>query len=204
MYYFRSMPRPKIKPKEFVPTDRASWRDWLARNHRQQDAIKLVLFKKDSGKFNLSISDAIDEALCFGWIDSTPGKRDDLSFTIHMAPRNPKSNWSAVNKRKVERLIANNLMTPSGMEMIVWAKETGTWNALDAVEEGVLPDDLRTQLLETPMAMAHWEAFPRSAKRGILEWILAAKKPETRMKRVLETAEKAARNKKANFPEKKS
>jgi len=142
--------------------------------------------------------EAVDEALCFGWIDSKINKRDDESFYQFFARRNPKSKWSRVNKNKVERLQAEGRMAPEGLAMVELARQNGTWNALDEVENLTIPPDLQQALDALPNAAAHFDAFPRSVKRGILEWILNAKKDETRQKRILETATLAAQNIRAN------
>ena len=190
---------PKNIP-EFVAKSRAEWRKWLVKNHLDAKNIYLVVFKKSSPSYALTVDEAIDEALCFGWIDSTPGKRDEESFYLLFAHRNPKSKWSAVNKRKIEKLMKAGLMQAEGMRMVNLAKETGTWTALDDVEKGVIPDDLAKAFYTNKAAIEYWEKFPPSVKRGILEWISDAKKPETRKKRIDETVACAALNIRANYP----
>jgi uncharacterized protein YdeI (YjbR/CyaY-like superfamily) len=144
--------------------------------------------------------EAVDEALCFGWIDSLPNKRDENSYYQFFSKRNPKSNWSKVNKEKVAKLIAQGLMQPAGEVMIALAKQNGRWTALDEIEDIILPDDLRALFEQNKTALAHWEQFSRSSKRGILEWILNAKKLETRQKRISATVALAEKNIKANHP----
>jgi uncharacterized protein YdeI (YjbR/CyaY-like superfamily) len=178
------------------PASRDEWRAWLAAHHTQSTSVWLVLPKKGSGLPGVAYPDEVDEALCFGWVDSLPRKLDEKRSLILMSPRKPKSNWSAVNKAKVVRLIEAGLMTPAGLAAIEAAKANGAWNALDGVEALEVPGDLAEAL--TPQARAHWDAFPRSAKRGILEWILNARTPATRSKRVADTADKAALNERAN------
>jgi uncharacterized protein YdeI (YjbR/CyaY-like superfamily) len=180
------------------PASRAEWRAWLAANHGQKESIWLVLPKKGSGIEGVVLSDAVDEALCFGWIDSLPRALDDQRSMLLVSPRKAKSNWSAVNKSKIERLEAAGLIAPPGQMMIDLAKANGTWDALNTVEALETPNDLAAALADFENAAANWQAFPRSAKRGILEWILNAKAPETRAKRIAETAEKAGRNERAN------
>ena len=116
----------------------------------------------------------------------------------YFSKRNPKSNWSRVNKEKIERLLEANKMMPVGLEMVAHAKASGTWTALDDVENLILPAAMQAQMEAAPEAFKHWEAFPRSVKRGILEWIYSAKTEPTRLKRIRETIEKAARNERAN------
>lgn len=160
------------------------WRDWLAQNHSTEKSIWLIIYKKDSGTLSVTYDEAVDEALCFGWIDSKPNKRDDNSFYQFFAKRNPKSNWSRVNKEKIKRLLAANKIATAGLAMIEIAKQNGTWTALDDVENLIIPKDLQTEFDKYSKAADNFEAFPRSVKRGILEWILNAKKTETRQKRI--------------------
>jgi uncharacterized protein YdeI (YjbR/CyaY-like superfamily) len=182
----------------FHAKSRAEWRIWLENNHQSERSVWLIIYKKASNIPSVYYPEAVDEALCFGWIDSTPKKRDDLSYYQFFAKRNPKSNWSKVNKLKVEKLIAENLMTAAGSIAIEIAKQTGTWTALDEVENITIPNDLQMALDNNPTALTYWDSFSRSAKRGILEWILNAKKPETRQKRIDETVRLASENIKAN------
>ena len=142
--------------------------------------------------------EAVDEALCFGWVDSKPNKRDDESYYQFFSRCNPKSNWSRVNKNKVAKLIAENRMAPAGLKMVKTAQRSGTWTALDEVENLVIPPDLQKAFDENRAAFDHWNAFPPSARRGILEWIFNAKKLETRQKRIDETVSMAAQGLRAN------
>jgi uncharacterized protein YdeI (YjbR/CyaY-like superfamily) len=177
---------------------RSAWRDWLIQNHATEQNVWLILYHKKSETSSVYYDEAVDEALCFGWIDSKKNKRDEESAFQFFSKRTPKSNWSRVNKAKVERLIANNLMMPAGLAMIEWAKKTGTWTALDDVENLTVPDDLQARLAARPLAHQYFSAFPRSAKRAILEWILTAKQAETRLKRIEETVNLAEKNERAN------
>jgi len=174
------------------------WRNWLSENHDKETSVWLIIYKKHSSKPSITYSEAVDKALCFGWIDSKPNKRDDESYYQFFAKRNPKSNWSRVNKEKVARLIEENRMAKAGLQMIELAKESGTWTALDAVENLEIPEDMQALFDQKPEAFKNWENFPRSVKRGILEWIFTAKRPATREKRVRETVELAEKNIRAN------
>lgn len=180
------------------PASRAEWRQWLAQNHRTQGSVWLILAKKDAGIPTLTVEEASEDALCFGWVDSKINKLDAQRYKLLISPRNPKSNWSAVNKARIEKLADQGLMTEAGWEMVQLAKETGTWTALDEVENLVIPPDLGAALQSYPSAESYFLQFPKSAKRGILEWILNAKSPETRAKRIAETARLAADNIRAN------
>lgn len=185
--------RPAERERVYVP-DRASWRRWLAKHHKTSPGVWLVFDKTASNANRLTWSDAVDEALCFGWIDSKTNKLDERQYLQMFSPRNAKSGWSAINKAKVERLIASKKMRPAGMRMIELAKERGTWTALDAYDAAVEPADFQKALAGNKAARKYWEAFPLSARKGILHWIATAKRPETRAKRIEETVRLAAEN----------
>jgi uncharacterized protein YdeI (YjbR/CyaY-like superfamily) len=176
----------------------AEWRVWLSANHGTQESVWLVAFKKGSGLATFTLDEAVEEALCWGWIDSLPRKLDEQRSMLLFSPRKPNSLWSAVNKRRVERLTVEGRMQPPGLAKVEAAKASGTWFALDGVEALEIPPDLADAFAAHPGAQALFEAFPRSAKRGILEWILQARTPATRARRVRETAEKAAQGERAN------
>ena len=184
--------------KTFYAKSQKKWRKWLEKNHQSEKSVWLIIYKKESETPSIYYPEAVDEALCFGWIDSKPNKRDENSYYQFFAKRNPKSNWSKVNKEKVTRLIEQGLMHISGLRMIEIAKQNGTWTALDEVENITIPDDLKAVFSKSITALHNWEKFPRSSKRGILEWIMNAKKNETRQKRIEETVKLAADNIKAN------
>lgn len=180
-----------------APT-RTDWRQWLADHHATEKSVWLKIYKKTSSTPSVTYSESVDEALCFGWIDSSARKGDDQYYLQLFAKRNPRSNWSRVNKDKVERLTAAGLIADAGQAMIDLAKRTGTWTALDNVENLISPPDLQEQLDANPVAKGHFDAFPRSAKRGMLEWLLNAKTPATRAKRIVEIVTRAERNERAN------
>lgn len=178
--------------------DASQWRSWLEEHHVIEKSLFLIIYHKESGVPSVYYPEAVDEALCFGWVDSTPKKRDEKSYYVLFARRNPKSLWSAVNKAKVERLLAEGRMAAAGLQMVALAKETGTWTALDGVSALELPEDLVQAFANEPQARLYFEAFPPSARRGILEWIFTAKRPETRAQRIAETVRLAAQNERAN------
>lgn len=184
--------------KTFHAKTRKAWRAWLAKHHQTEKSVWLIIYKKESKIPSVYYPEAVDEALCFGWIDSKPNKRDGDSYYQFFTKRNPKSNWSKVNKAKVANLIKEGLMQPAGLELIENAKQNGTWDALEEVDKLTLPNDLLERFATNKMARQNWEQFPRSSRRGILEWIMNAKKPETRQKRIEETVALAAKNIKAN------
>ncbi|MBE98641.1 YdeI/OmpD-associated family protein [Flavobacterium coralii] len=188
----------KDSVKIFYAPTREAWRKWLETNHEKEKSVWLKIYKKESGTPSIYYPEAVDEALCFGWIDSKGNKNDENSYYQSFAKRNPKSNWSRINKEKIEKLSAEGRMAEAGHKMVEIAKENGTWNALDDVENLIVPTDMQVLLEKNKTALKNWESFPRSVKRGILEWILNAKKPETRQKRIEETISMAAENKRAN------
>jgi uncharacterized protein YdeI (YjbR/CyaY-like superfamily) len=177
--------------------DRATWRAWLEANHATVDGAWLVSWRKGTGKPAIPYEEAVEEALCFGWIDSTGGVIDEERARQWYAPRRRGSGWAATNKARIERLIAAGLMTPAGLAVIEAAKADGSWTLLDAVERLEVPPDLSAAFDANPPARANWDAFPRSARRAILEWIAHAKRLETRQKRIDVTATRAARNERA-------
>jgi uncharacterized protein YdeI (YjbR/CyaY-like superfamily) len=186
-------------PANHVAADsRAAWRRWLKQHHKRAEGVWLVTWKKASGGPHLSYDDAVEEALAWGWVDSKPGKLDALRTMLWMAPRKGKTGWSRPNQQRVARLLAAGLMQPAGLAKVHAAQADGTWSKLDAVEDGVVPEDLVQALAAHPPASDYFMAFPRSVKRGILEWIEQAKRPETRAQRVLNTATLAQRNERAN------
>ena len=180
--------------------DRATWRAWLEANHATATSAWLVTYRPGSGRPILDYADAVEEALCFGWVDSRGGALDAERTKLYFAPRNPRSAWAKSNKERVERLIAEGRMAPAGLAAIEVAKANGTWTILDAVERLEVPDDLAAALADRPPAREEWDAFPRSARRGILEWIAIARRPETRAARILEAATLAQRGERALAP----
>ena len=182
------------------PATLADWHAWLAANHTRAEGVWLITYKKAAGKPTLSYEESVEEALCFGWIDSIARKLDEERSMLYFAPRKADSGWSRPNKTRIERLMADGRMAPAGLAKIEAAKADGSWTLLDAVENLEVPDDLAAEFARYPDARANFDAFPRSARRGILEWIVQAKRPETRAKRVAETARLAQANVRANQP----
>ncbi len=180
------------------PLDRASWRAWLEENHATSPGVWLIAFKKETGRPRVEYEEAVEEALCFGWIDSVPGKMDDGKFKQLFTPRKPRSNWAGTNKARVEKLTAAGLMRPAGQRMVDLAKQTGTWDALNEVEQQIEPPDLLAAFDAFEKAKQNWSAFSPSSRRAILDWIRQAKTAETRQKRINETATLAEQNVKAN------
>jgi uncharacterized protein YdeI (YjbR/CyaY-like superfamily) len=180
------------------PLTRAEWRAWLEQNHTRAEGVWLITWKKATGQPRVEYDEAVEEALCFGWVDSKPNKLDDARSMLYFAPRKAGTGWSRPNKERVERMLQAGLMAPAGLAKVEAAKQDGSWAALDAIERLEEPPDLASALDANRAARAYWDAFPRSVKRGILEWISTAKRPETRATRIAETVRLAAENKRAN------
>jgi uncharacterized protein YdeI (YjbR/CyaY-like superfamily) len=176
------------------PKDRAAWRRWLSRHHGRDRGVWLLVHKKGSRSDGLTYEDAVLEALCFGWIDSTANRFDEDRFKQWFSPRKPKSVWSAINKERVAGLNDAGLMRPPGLDAIEAAKANGSWAALDRSDALVMPVDLAEALAAQLDAERHFEAFPPSTKKQVYFWIENAKRPETRAKRVAETVARAAEN----------
>ena len=185
------------------PPDRGAWRAWLAANHTRPDGVWVVMDRRGTNPTQVDYEASVEEALCFGWIDSKVVKLDAERTLQWFSPRRPRGTWARTNKVRVERLTAAGLMTPAGLAVIEDAKRNGTWTLLDDVEELVVPEDLAAAFAAAPTARANWDAFSRSARRAILVWIAQAVRPETRAARVAETARRAAVNEKANEPRSK-
>ena len=182
----------------FHPKTQAELRAWLAANYTRTQGIWLIYDKKSAGKTRIDYTHIVDELLCFGWIDSTPKKLDAERAMLWISPRKAKSGWSRVNKDKIDRLLAENLIHNQGLAVIAQAKLDGSWSLLDQIETLAIPDDFRQEMAKYPHALAHFEEFPKSVRRSILLWIDTAKRPETRAKRLVEAAAQAANNIRAN------
>jgi uncharacterized protein YdeI (YjbR/CyaY-like superfamily) len=175
------------------PETRARWRAWLAEHHGSSRGVWLVMWRRQSGRTGVGYEDAIQEALCFGWVDGKAASLDDDRTLLWFSPRKRGSGWARSNKLRVERLLREGLMAEAGLARIEEAKRDGSWTMLDEVEDLVVPDDLAAAFAANPGAREHWDGFPRSARKAGLLWIVQAKRPETRARRVAETARRAAR-----------
>lgn len=189
-------------PRDSVhPADRAEWRRWLQQHHSTSPGVWLLTWRKASGKQTLGYEDAVEEALCFGWIDAKVRSLDDRRTMQWFTARKRGSGWARSNKERVARLAAQGLMAPAGLAAIETAKADGSWSLFDDVEAEVVPDDLAAALDDRPPARQNFDAFPASARKAVLFWLVTAKRPETREKRVREAAEKAQRGERANQPQ---
>ncbi|MBD2449444.1 YdeI/OmpD-associated family protein [Nostoc sp. FACHB-152] len=176
-------------------SDRQAWREWLVKNHLTSPGVWLIYYKVKSGIPSVRYSEAVKEALCFGWIDSKVKSLDENLYQQIFTPRKPKSVWSKLNKQYIEELIAAGLMTEFGLAKIAEAKKNGSWNSLDAIEALTIPRDLQQALEANSPANVNFAAFSNSLKKNILSWIESAKRPETRLKRIEQTIASTAQNK---------
>lgn len=175
-----------------TPNSSQEWRDWLAANHQHQEFIWVVFYKVSSDIPSLTWSEAVDEALCFGWIDSTKRPIDKEKYKQYFSKRKPKSNWSKINKDKIEQLTAEGRMSEAGLQSVAVAKQNGSWTILDEIEALVVPQDLEAALNTKPAAKEYFEGLSKSVKKMCLYWVMSAKRPETRQKRISEIVENAA------------
>ena len=175
----------------FCPTSQREWRQWLMRNHSSKQSVWLVLYKKESGKPTIGWSQAVDEALCFGWVDSKRKPIDGEKFIQFFSRRKSKGTWSKINKEKVLRLIEGGLMAKAGHECIEAAKQNGSWKILDDVEELKIPNDLKKAFKTKKGSMDFFSGLSKSVRKAILQWLILARREETRQKRINEIAELA-------------
>jgi uncharacterized protein YdeI (YjbR/CyaY-like superfamily) len=182
------------------PFDRAAWRRWLIDNQGSSKGVYLVSWRRRTGRASVSYEEAVEEALCVGWIDSTGRNIDEERSIQWFSPRRAKSGWARSNKERVARLMAAGLMLPAGLAAIEEAKRTGMWTLLDDVEDLVVPDDLAAALAGRPRGRANWDAFPPSARRTMLGWVVQARRPETRADRIARIADGASRGERAYPP----
>ncbi len=174
-------------------TTAAQWRAWLRANHARPDGVWLVSWKTRTGKPAIPYEEAICEALCFGWVDSTYRSLDEERGMLWWSPRRKGSLWAGSNKERVARLQAAGRMTDAGRAAIEAAKADGSWAILDSVEALVVPEDLAAVFAGQPGTLERWEALAPTARRAYLLWIATAKRPQTRARRVAETADRVAR-----------
>lgn len=185
----------------FYAPDRPTWRSWLQAHHRTEAGVWVVRYRQEVAVPCPIYEEIVEEALCFGWVDSHVRKLDDERSKLLVSPRNPRSGWSRPNQQRVERLWAAGLMAEAGLAVVRLAQESGAWSALDAAEDVLVPDDLAAAFAPAPEALANFEAFTRGSRKIILAWIYTAKRPETRAARVAQTVALAGRGLRAYHPQ---
>ncbi len=187
---------PKKEIETFYPTNRKEWRLWLKNNHSSSTSVWVIFYKKGTQLPTITWSEAVDEALCFGWIDSIKKSIDNEKYRQFFSLRKPQSTWSKINKEKVDYLIKQELMTPAGINSIEIAKKNGSWTILDNVEKLIIPKDLEKEFGSKKNSKEYFLGLSKSKRKEILAWIVLAKQAETRKKRVKEIAELASKNQK--------
>ncbi len=179
----------------YCPKSQKDWRKWLEKNHQSKQSVWLVYFRVSTKVPSLTWSEAVDEALCFGWIDSTKKTIDKERYMQYFTRRKPSSTWSKVNKDKVAQLIQHKLMTKAGFDSIERAKQNGNWSLMDDVEKLIIPEDLKIALNANEGSMAFFQSQTKSIRRSMLYWVVIAKREETRKKRIAEIAQSATQGK---------
>jgi uncharacterized protein YdeI (YjbR/CyaY-like superfamily) len=183
--------------KRFTPKTRDAWRAWLAKHHASEKEIWFVLYKKHTGKERVSYDDAVEEALCFGWIDGLTKRIDDETYAVRFSPRKRGSIWSESNKRRVAKMIAQGRMTPIGLAKIHEAKANGEWDKAAMREDlTIVPPDLKRALQANKPAQRNFETTSPSQKRLFIYWINSAKRDETRQKRIMKAVAMLKQNQK--------
>jgi uncharacterized protein YdeI (YjbR/CyaY-like superfamily) len=177
--------------------DRAAWHAWLEAHHATARGAWLVTWRAASGRPTLDYGAAVEEALCFGWVDSTAGRFDDERTKLYFAPRKAHSPWAASNKARVERLLAEGRMAPAGVAAVERAQADGSWSVLDAVERLEVPVDLASALEASPPAAANFATLSPSARKMQLAFVATARRAETRAARIARVVAAAARNERA-------
>ncbi|MEP1056973.1 YdeI/OmpD-associated family protein [Stenomitos frigidus] len=189
------MPKFDDQLETIYASDRKTWRQWLESNYRTSIGVWLTYYKVKSGQPSVRYSEAVKEALCFGWIDSKVKSLDADRYKQIFTPRKPQSVWSKLNKQYIEELLEQGLMTETGLKKIEAAKQDGSWQMLDAIEALIIPIDLQQALDGNKVASSNFATFNNSSKKNILAWINSAKRLETRQRRIEQTISSASQNK---------
>jgi uncharacterized protein YdeI (YjbR/CyaY-like superfamily) len=187
-----------MEPDGALPfNNRNEWRRWLEKNHDEEGEVWLVLYKKHTGKDGLQLSGAVEEAICFGWIDSTLRRIDDERYMLRFSPRRKDSIWSKINKDRAERMTEEGMMTSAGLEKIENARQSGKWDsAYTSRMKPDMPEDLKGALLENREAWKNFNSFSNSHQLMYIHWINSAKREDTRKRRIREVVKRSARNEK--------
>uniref|UniRef100_A0A7S0LX93 Uncharacterized protein n=1 Tax=Cryptomonas curvata TaxID=233186 RepID=A0A7S0LX93_9CRYP len=182
---------------EIEPESREDFRQWLLKNWKNENGVWIIYSKKSSKTVKLTYDEVVEECLCFGWIDGTAGKVDEDRTKNYISPRRPSSGWSAINKRRIEDLLAKGLFHQSGLDCMEKAKESGSWSLNDRAESLTVPIELEKEFDKYPNAGSNFHAFPEGSKKIMLQWFYTAKTEETKKRRIAEIASQAAVNKRA-------
>jgi uncharacterized protein YdeI (YjbR/CyaY-like superfamily) len=180
----------------YYPSSRQEWRSWLEENHSTSPGIWIIYYKKGANQPTVSYDEAVEEALSYGWIDSTVNALDEERYLQLFTPRKPQSTWSRLNKQRVEKLMKKGLMAPAGLEKIKIAKENGSWAILDDIESLIVPEDLKEALSNNSAAQSNFDSFSDSVKKQVLWWVTSARRPQTRSDRIEKVILSAENNEK--------
>lgn len=180
------------------PRERSDLRAWLADQHASSTGVWVVYPRKAARTTEPDYAAVVEEVLCFGWVDSRPGRVDDSRTRVYISPRKPGSPWAATNKARVERLVADGRMTEAGQAVIDRARADGSWTSIDSSEAALVPPDLSDAFTAFPGSRENFAQFPHGVRKQILQWIITAKRPETRAARIDETARLAQQGIRAN------
>lgn len=180
----------------YYPKSQKDWHKWLENHHESKQSIWVIFYRTSSDTPSLSWSDAVDEALCYGWIDSTKKTIDKESYMQYFSRRKPNSTWSKINKDKIVELTKQKRMYQAGIDIIEKAKQNGSWTILDSVEKLIVPEDLKKEFKTNPIANKFYLSLSKSKRKEILAWVAMAKRAETKVKRIKEIVERANENKK--------
>lgn len=181
LYLYKMTEKPELYFKNDV-----EWRCWLSENHSKSSGVYLIFYKVENEEASMRWEEAVKVALCFGWIDSTVKSLGNGKRRQYFCPRNPKSVWSALNKKYITELTSDNLMHKKGLEIIEIGKQNGSWTALDEVEKGIIPEDLQTEFDKNKTAFTNYKNFAKSYRKNYLYWLNHAKRETTRQKRITE------------------
>lgn len=182
--------------EKFYPKDRETWRAWLHENHASSKGVWLIYYRKHTGVATVSYDEAVEEALCYGWIDSIPNKIDDQKYMQLFSPRKKKSPWSKLNKERIEKLMHSGAMMPPGLEKIEQSRKDGSWTVLDNIEALIYPGFFKAALEANPQAEKNFRNFNKTYVKGVLWWLESAKRDETRQKRLKQVIDSAEKNEK--------
>jgi uncharacterized protein YdeI (YjbR/CyaY-like superfamily) len=184
-----------MKKNQLYITNRDEWREWLRKNHKSKSEIWLIYYKKHTGKPRIPYDDAVEEALCYGWIDTTVKRIDEEIYMQKFTPRNKKSMWSKLNKQRVGKMIKAGKMRKPGMDKVNEAKRNGEWDAASSVKDEIpMPTELVQALAKNKKAEENFYNFAPSYRRNYIGWVAAAKRSETRDKRIKEVVKRAEEN----------